>query len=87
MRRYFFHVERDGRRFLDDEGSELSDLQSVKQLAVRAAADLAADDLKHGYDAVEQFIIVENESGQDVVRVRVVAHIEILGVMSVKGGG
>jgi hypothetical protein len=73
MPRFYFHVERDGERIVDDEGSELSDLQNVQEAAVRAAADLAADDLKLGAQSVEQFIIVENGSGQDVVRVRVFA--------------
>jgi hypothetical protein len=77
MALYYFHVERDGQRVLDEEGSELSDLQSVQGLAVRAAADLAADDLKNGHHCVEQFIAVENESGQDVVRVRVFALVEV----------
>ena len=74
---YFFHVEVDGGRILDEEGSTFSDLQAVQELAVRAAADLAADDLKRGIHTVEQFIVVENESGQDVVRVRVVARVEV----------
>jgi hypothetical protein len=74
---YYFHVERAGERIVDEEGSDLSDLQSVQALAVRSAADLAAEDLKNGIDAVEQFIVVQNEAGQDVVRVRVFALIEV----------
>ncbi len=74
---YFFHVEVDGERILDEEGSTFSDLQTVQQLAVRAAAELAADDLKRGTRRVDQFIVVENDSGQDVVRVRVVALVEV----------
>ena len=74
---YFFHVEVDGERILDEEGSSFSDLQAVQELAVRAAADLAADDLKRGIHTVEQFIVVENESGQDVLRVRAVAPVEV----------
>ena len=77
MPHYFFHVERDGERLVDDEGSALSDLQSVQAIAVRAAADLAADDLKRGIQSVEQFIVVENEAGQDVVRVRVFTILEL----------
>ena len=73
----FFHVERDGERFGDDEGCPLSDLQSVQAIAVRAAADLAADDLKRGVESVEELIVVENEAGQDVVRVRVFATLEL----------
>jgi hypothetical protein len=61
---YFFHVEVDGGRILDEEGSTFSDLQTVQELAVRAAADLAAEDLKRGIHSVEQFIVVENESGR-----------------------
>ena len=75
--RFYFHVERDGQRIVDDEGSDLSDVQNVQKAAVQAAADLAADDLKQGAQSVEQFIIVENESGQDVVRVRVFALLEV----------
>ena len=75
--RYYFHVERAGQRILDEEGSDVSDLESVQGLAVRAAADLAAEDLKSGVHSVEQFILVENETGQDVLRVRVFALVEI----------
>ena len=74
---YFFHVEVDGERILDEEGSTFSDLQAVQELAVRAAADLAADDLKRGNHTIEQFIVVENEAGQDIVRVRVFALVEV----------
>ena len=77
MPHYYFHVERAGERIVDEEGSDLSDLQSVQALAVRSAADLAAEDLKSGIDAVEQFIVVQNKSGQDVVRVRVFALVEV----------
>jgi hypothetical protein len=74
---YFFHVERDGEGLRDDEGCILSDVQSAQAIAVRAAADLAADDLKRGIQSVEQFIVVENKAGQDVVRVRVFATLEL----------
>jgi len=77
MPRFHFHVECDGERILDEEGSEMSDLKSVERLAVRAAADLAADDLKRGFERVEQFIAVENECGQEVFRVRVVAVVHV----------
>lgn len=77
MRRFYFHVECDGKRTLDQEGSEHSDLESVQTLAIRAATDLAADDLKHGTSRVEHSIVVENESGQGVVRVRVFALVEV----------
>ena len=77
MPHYYFHVERAGERIVDEEGSDLSDLQSVQALAVRSAADLAAEDLKSGIDAVEQFIVVQNGAGQDVVRVRVFALVEV----------
>ena len=76
MPHYYFHVERAGERIVDDEGSDLADVQSVQALAVRSAADLA-EDLKNGIDAVEQFVVVQNEAGQDVVRVRVFALVEI----------
>lgn len=77
MPHYFFHVERNGDRIFDDEGCELSNLQCVEQAAVRAAADLAADDLKRGLQNIEQFIVVENGFGQDVVRVRVFALVQV----------
>ena len=42
-----------------------------------AAADLAAEDLRFGRNAVELFISVENEAGEEVVRVRVAAILEV----------
>ena len=77
MPHYYFHVERDGQRLSDEEGSDHSDLQSVQGLAIRAAADLAAEDLKSGLDSVEYFIVVEDEAGQDLIRVRLFAVVEV----------
>ena len=77
--RYYFHAEQDGERILDEEGSHLSDWQSAEAHAVRAAADLAADDLKRGHPHVEQFIVVENDSGLEIVRVRLSAVVEVQG--------
>ena len=78
MPRYFFHVELEGERLVDPEGSDLLEMESLLPLARWAAADLAADDLKRGTLDVEQFNVVENESGQNVDRVRVVAQLEVL---------
>lgn len=47
MPRYFFHIERDGARILDEKGSTHADLHNVQEVAVQAAADLAAEELKH----------------------------------------
>ena len=75
--RYYFHAEQDGERIRDEEGSHLSDWQSAQAHAVRAAADLAADDLKRGRRRVEHIILVENQTGLDIIRVRVSALLEV----------
>ena len=64
MQTYFFHVEIDGERILDEEGSTFSDLQTVQQLAVRAAADLAADDLKRGSHTVDSSSLSKMSPGR-----------------------
>jgi hypothetical protein len=74
---YFFHVERDGQRIVDQEGSAHDDLHAAEVIAVKTAAEMAAEDLKRGAKRLEQFIVVENEFGQEVVRVRVSAVLEV----------
>ena len=65
---YYFHLECAGERIVDEEGSDLSDLRSVQAIAVRSAADLAAEDLKRGVDVVEQFIVRAGRSSRPRVR-------------------
>lgn len=45
MRRYYFDVIDDRGVFVDDEGVECRDLQSVQTEAARALADMAREDL------------------------------------------
>jgi hypothetical protein len=77
LERYYFHAEQDGERTLDKEGSHLSDWHNAQAHAVRAAADLAAEDLKRGRRRVEHIILVENQTGLDIIRVRVSALLEV----------
>jgi hypothetical protein len=77
---YYFHAEQGGKRILDEEGSHLSDWHTAQAHAVRAAADLAADDLKRGRRRVEHIILVDNQSGLDIFRVRVSAFLEVQAV-------
>ena len=77
MPRYYFHIERDGGKIVDEEGSSHADLQSVQAIALKSAADIAAEDLARGSTRLEQFVTVVDERGDEVVRVRVEATVDV----------
>ena len=73
MPRFYFHIEHDGNRLSDDEGSEVVNLEAARQAALRAAADITADDLRTGAERVSQRIVVANAVGEEVASVAVEA--------------
>ena len=77
MPRYFLHVEADGHRFDDEEGTEFPNLEAARQTALRAAAQIAADDLASGVERLCQRIIVTDPNGAELLSVIVEAAVRI----------
>ena len=77
MPRYFLHVEADGDWFDDEEGTEFPNLDAARQTALRAAAQITADDLVTGVERLSQRIIVTDENGAELLSVVVEAAVRI----------
>ena len=66
MARYFFHL-RDGRdETLDQEGSEFSDMDAVRQAVLVGVRDLIAGDVLQGVIDFRFRVEAENEAGEIV---------------------
>jgi hypothetical protein len=76
MAMYFFHVDCDGKRTEAEECIELPDVESACRLAIDAAADIAADDLKTGRYKVHQVVVVADDAGE-LLSVKVEAALEV----------
>ena len=76
MATFFFHVDCDGKRAEAEEAIELSDIEAACQMAVKAAAEIAADDLKSGRHRVHQVVVVADER-QELLSVKVEAALEV----------
>ena len=63
---YYFHIHNhiDTR---DDEGVELADLKAAREMAIRAARAMMAENLMIGRLWLDHWIEVENEAGQQVL--------------------
>lgn len=77
MPRYFLHVEADGDWFDDEEGTEFPNLDAARQTALRAAAQMTADELATGVERLSQRIIVTDASGAEQLSVIVEAAVRI----------
>jgi hypothetical protein len=70
--RYFFNVH-DGRSRLDREGTELPDLKTVREEAVRFAAGLLADHSDEFWQGDEWVLEVADEEGLVLFKLQFVA--------------
>ena len=63
---YYFHIHNhiDTR---DEEGVELPDLKAARDMAIRAARAMMAENLMTGRLWLDHWIEVENEAGQQVL--------------------
>jgi hypothetical protein len=77
VERYFFPIEADGHRFDDLEGAEFPNLEAARQLALRAAAQITADDLATGAEWLHQRIIIADGNGAELVSVDVEAAVHV----------
>jgi hypothetical protein len=77
MPRYFFDVH-DGDHFTpDDEGLELNGIEAAKNAAKKALPDIVKDEMPDG-DWRDFVVIVKDETGQEVLRVRLSLIVESL---------
>jgi hypothetical protein len=60
--RFYFHIVRDGVRFEDPEGTELSTIAAARDEAVAAAYEIAANAVRQGV-AVDQVFELADEAG------------------------
>jgi hypothetical protein len=72
MTLFLFHVDAGGKRAEAEEAIELPDLEAARDLAMKAAVELAADDLKSGQHKVHQVVVIADEE-RDLLSVRVEA--------------
>ena len=76
MVQFFFHVDCDGKRAEAEEAIELPDVEAACDLAVRSAAEIAADDLKSGRRKVHQVVVVADQE-RELLSVKVEAAVEV----------
>ena len=76
MGHFFFHIDCDGKRVAADEAIELPDVEAACELAVRSAAEIAADDLKSGRHRIHQVVVVADEN-HELLSVKVEAALEV----------
>ena len=67
MPRYFFHVVEGTYILSDDEGSELPDLEAVRNDAVEGAREIMADDIRSGRKPEDRTMLVRDENGITVL--------------------
>ena len=64
--RFFMHLRDGADDLLDAEGTELLDLEAVREKVLAAARDILAGDLRNGVIDLRYRIEAENESGEIV---------------------
>jgi hypothetical protein len=70
MSRYFFNTV-DGRRYPDEEGTELPDLEAVRRKATRVIAELLKERPSELWDTGHLRVEVADEAGAIVMTVEV----------------
>jgi len=63
MPKYFMHLRDGVDELLDGEGIELRDMEAVRRMAMLAARDVLAGDLRNGLVDFRYRIDAENEAG------------------------
>lgn len=68
MPRYFFHLY-DDMAVVDDEGTELPDVEAARRHAIVSARDMACQEVKDGKLVLWHRIEVEDEDGRAVLTI------------------
>jgi len=64
MPRYFFHLCNGTGLIEDEEGQELTDESSAREIAIKEARNLMSEEMRQGELNVASFIEVQNERGE-----------------------
>jgi hypothetical protein len=66
MRRFYFHLRREGELVADDEGTELPSVTAARREAEQGAREMLAEAIKSGRDTIPDAFIVADEHGREV---------------------
>lgn len=69
MPRYHFNLHEHGKVVADEPGRDYDDLPAVRAAAVEAARDLMSHEVRQGSLSLSSCIVVEDDSGAEVLRV------------------
>ena len=68
MPRFYFHVF-DDVVSTDEEGQVVNDLEAARAIAMKSARELVCDQVRRGYLDLDNYIVVANQSAQELFRV------------------
>ena len=68
MPRFFFHVFDDAVS-IDESGQPAEDLDGAREIALNGARELVCDQVRRGYLNLENYIVVADQTGQELLRV------------------
>ena len=66
--RFFFHVFDDAVS-IDESGQPAEDLDGAREIALNGARELVCDQVRRGYLNLENYIVVTDQTGQELLRV------------------
>jgi hypothetical protein len=67
--RFFFHIF-DDTVSMDEEGQDAADASAARAIAMRGARELACEQIRNGYLNLDHYILVSDQDGREVARVR-----------------
>jgi hypothetical protein len=66
MPRYYFHIRNADDMALDEEGSDLPDLNAASRQALASAGELLANAIREGKDSIPESIVIADANGQEL---------------------
>ena len=76
MPRYFIHVRNGSGYAPDEEGRDFPDLEAARQIAIDSGVAMLAEELKGGHAFVNVTLFIEDEQGEELLRIPVSGVIE-----------
>lgn len=84
MQRFYFNVY-DDVECLDEEGQLAADLAAARDIALESVRALACEQLRSGYLNLDNYLVVTDEDGRELMTVRFGDELQLRGV-SLAGG-
>ena len=69
MPRYYFHIRNVDDVALDEEGTDLPDLNTVCRQALASARELLANAIKEGKEPISESVVIADANGQELMSV------------------